>query len=192
MARVLPFPSLNLAAFGSSVPAIIDFEASCLPEDAASYPIEVALTRLDGRSYTALIKPPAVWRYWDWSAEAEHLHGISKQMLAQQGLPAATVLAELTQAAQGCAVYADCDLDAYWLETLCTAVHAQIPFPILYLGELLEAMHVPRPVVVDALERAKRQAPEEHIARHDANRLALSLSYIFEAQQHVASSETQR
>ncbi len=186
MTTGLPLPSFNRAVFGSSIPAIIDFEASCLPEDAASYPIEVALTRLDGRSYSCLIQPLPAWRYWDWSDEAERLHGISQPMLQQHGTPAAAVIRELAEAAQGCTVYADCDLDAYWLETLCAGVGTTLPFVILYLGELLESMHVPRPVVVAALERAKRQAPEEHIARHDANRLALALGYIYEAQEDAA------
>ncbi len=63
----------------------------------------------------------------------------------------ADFIRELAEAAQGCTVYADCDLDAYWLETLCAGVGTTLPFVILYLGELLESMHVPRPVVVAAL-----------------------------------------
>ena len=186
----LPLSSFELAAFGSNIPAIIDFEASCLPEDAASYPIEVALTRLDGRSYSRLIQPLPAWRYWDWSDEAEQLHGITQLTLQQHGTPAAAVIRELAEATKDCTVYADCDLDAYWLETLCAGVGAPLPFPIVYLGELLASMHVTRHVVVAALERAKREAPEEHIARHDANRLALALSYIFEAQaESVAMSD---
>lgn len=33
-------------------PALIDFEASCLPEYGQSYPIEVAIAKVDGSSRT--------------------------------------------------------------------------------------------------------------------------------------------
>ena len=55
--------------------AIIDFEASCLPEAGESYPIEVALAKVDGSTRSWLIRPSPEWQFWDWSSEAEHLHG---------------------------------------------------------------------------------------------------------------------
>lgn len=155
--------------------AIIDFEASCLPEDAASYPIEVAIAKLDGSYRTWLIKPFAAWRYWDWSEEAEQLHGISPQMLAQQGQDPCEVLRELAAEVAGYQVYADCDLDAYWLEILCQGCRTQVPFQIHYLGEYLCTRGVTRPQILSALALARQQLPEEHVARHDANRLALAL-----------------
>lgn len=155
--------------------AIIDFEASCLPEAGESFPIEVALAKVDGSTRSWLIRPSPEWHYWDWSPEAEHLHGISKQMLADQGQRPQQVLDELMEEAADCEIYADCDLDAYWLETLAQACKRKPPFPIRYLGELLSAQGVSRGEVVSALERAKRQLPAEHVARDDASRLALAL-----------------
>ncbi|MCB2072296.1 MAG: hypothetical protein H6917_06300 [Novosphingobium sp.] len=155
--------------------AIIDFEASCLPEGNFSYPIEVALAKFGGPSRTWLIKPTAEWEDWDWCNEAEALHGISRDLLMRDGLPPEQVLAELTAEAADCDVYADCDLDAYWLETLAAACGQPAPFPIRYLGELLLKRGYKRPQVVAALDEARRHLPVKHVARDDAGRLALTL-----------------
>nr|WP_231708555.1 hypothetical protein [Sphingomonas populi] len=158
--------------------AIIDFEASCLPEAGESYPIEVALAKVDGSTRSWLIRPVAEWQYWDWSVEAEHLHGISRAMLSEQGQRPQQVLDELMAEAAGCEVYADCDLDAYWLETLAQACDRAAPFRVRYLGELLCAQGVSRKDVVAALAHAKRLLPAEHVARDDASRLALALKLL--------------
>ncbi|SFF78149.1 hypothetical protein SAMN05518801_101479 [Novosphingobium sp. CF614] len=154
-------------------PALIDFEASCLPEYGQSFPIEVAIARIDGLSRAWLIRPCEAWKYWDWSEEAENLHGISRELLAQKGQPPAQVLAEMAEFARECNVYADADLDAYWLEVLCQAVGARLPFPVRYLGEFIQKRGYTRSQVVAALQEAKRRLPKEHLAREDAKRLAL-------------------
>jgi len=155
--------------------AIIDFEASCLPEDRFSYPIEVALAKVDGPSRTWLIRPARCWRYWDWCQSAEAIHGISRERLEREGLPVEQVLAELVSEMAGYTVYADSDLDAYWLETLATACGAPPPFPIRYLGELFKERGFDRQQVLSALDMARGQMPIEHVARADARRLALAL-----------------
>ena len=160
--------------------ALIDFEASCLPSDGQSFPIEVALATVDGRSWNWLIRPEPAWEYWDWSPAAEALHGISREMLERDGLPAAEVLAKLSAEAARCEVYADADLDAYWLETLAEACRAAPPFPVRYLGELLVEHGFTRPQVVGALASAREQLPREHIARDDASRLALTLRLLLD------------
>lgn len=155
--------------------AIIDFEASCLPEAGESYPIEVALAKIDGGTRSWLIRPTGEWRFWDWSAEAERLHGISRAMLAEQGHNPEDVLDGLAAEAAGYDIYADCDLDAYWLETLAQACGRAPPFRVRYLGELLCAQGVSRADVVAALDHARQMLPAEHVARNDASRLALAL-----------------
>ena len=92
--------------------AMIDFEASCLPEYGRSFPIEVAIARTDGQSRAWLIHPFPQWLDWDWSPEAERLHGISRELLEHKGLPPGHVLAEMADFAQHCAVFADADVDA--------------------------------------------------------------------------------
>ena len=158
--------------------AIIDFEASCLPEDGDSFPIEVALAKAGGQSRSWLIKPPRQWRYWTWSREAEALHGISREMLEREGVPAAQVLRELAAAAKDCDVYTDSDLDAYWLETLYTACGASAPFPLRYLGELFQSLAVPRADIIQAEKLARTNLPRQHIARQDARRLALTVDLL--------------
>lgn len=159
-------------------PALIDFEASCLPEYGQSFPIEVALARVDGTSRTWLIRPADAWRYWDWSPEAEALHGISRELVEREGLPPVQVLAEMAEFANGAQVYADADLDAYWLEVLAHAAGENVPFSVHYLGEYLVERGFTRPQVVAALAAARERLPTEHIARDDASRLALTVKLL--------------
>ena len=155
--------------------AIIDFAASCLPEDNFSYPIEVALAKVDGSSRTWLIRPSPRWRFWDWCPQAEALHGISRAQLQSEGLPPEQVLAELAEEARGLTIYADSDLDAYWLETLAVACGRRAPFPIRYLGQLLRERGCRRADVLSALAEAGERLPAEHIAPDDARRLAYTV-----------------
>ncbi|MFC0206280.1 3'-5' exonuclease [Novosphingobium soli] len=165
-----------------SCPTLIDFEASCLPEYGQSFPIEVAVARTDGSSRVWLIRPAEAWRYWDWSEEAEQLHRISRDMLETEGVPPPQVLAEMAEFVRGCDVYADADLDQYWLEVLCQGAGAALPFSVRYLGEFLKDRGFTRPQVVAALEEAKRRLPQEHLAREDARRLALVVRLLVESQ----------
>lgn len=163
-------------------PALIDFEASCLPEYGRSYPIEVAVALIDGTSRTWLIHPVEAWRYWDWSPEAQALHGISPELIACQGLPPAQVLTEMAEFVGDCPVYADADLDAYWLEVLAQAARQKLPFHIHYLGEYLVERGYTRPQVVAALDAARARLPTEHIARDDASRLALTVKLLLDGE----------
>lgn len=169
---------------GLTCPALIDFEASCLPEYGRSYPIEVAAARTDGSSRSWLIRPLALWQGWDWSPQAQALHGITPAMLEADGLPPAQVVAELAQFVRDARVYADADVDEYWLEVLCAGAGARLPFPVRYLGELLVERGYTRPQVVAALEEAKRLLPKEHLAREDAKRLALVVRLLEEGEGH--------
>lgn len=161
---------------------LIDFEASCLPQFGKSYPIEVALARTDGSSRAWLIYPLPEWRNWDWSEEAEALHRISREMLERKGLPAELVLSEMAEFSGDCEVYADADLDAFWLELLAHGVGRKPPFAVRYLGEWMVERGFTRPQVVTALEAAKQRNPREHFARDDARRLALVARILDEQQ----------
>jgi hypothetical protein len=158
--------------------AIIDFEASCLPDYGESFPIEVALVPVGGQPRSWLIKPSPRWRYWDWSEEAEKLHGISRDLLADKGLPVRQVLDELGEAARGCRVYADSDLDAYWLDILAQACNRPAPFPVLYLGELFQEMKTTPHAIERAEAIALKRLPQLHIACKDARRLAITVELL--------------
>ncbi|TYC89921.1 hypothetical protein [Novosphingobium sp. BW1] len=161
-------------------PALIDFEASCLPEYGQSFPIEVAIARVDGRSRAWLIKPSPLWTYWDWSDEAESLHGISRELLETQGLPPEQVYAEMVAFTEDCDLYADADLDEYWFEVLCHAIGKPLPFPIRYLGEFIGRRGYTREQVVRALDAARAKLPKEHLAREDAKRLAMMVKLLLD------------
>ncbi|MFP3544403.1 transcriptional regulator [Rhizobium sp. SIMBA_035] len=96
----------------------LDFEASSLSKH--SYPIEIAWVFEDGQSRSLLIAPPANWT--DWSADAERLHGISREKLADEGVPISLVVQEMM------ATLSDHDLfasspswDGKWLSVLLRA-----------------------------------------------------------------------
>jgi hypothetical protein len=166
--------------------ALIDFEASCLPEYGQSFPIEVALARVDGSSRQWLIRPAPEWRYWDWSDEAEALHKLTRTQVEREGTPAVQVMTELNAAAAGYQVYADADLDAFWLETLAHACGVQPTFGVRYLGELMVEEGFTRPQVVASLAEARTRMPREHAARADAQRLALTLKLLLDGKDAVA------
>ncbi len=161
-------------------PALIDFEASCLPEYGQSFPIEVAIARVDGRSRAWLIHPHPRWQFWDWSEEAQGLHGITRELLEAKGEPPEKVLDEMIAFTEDCDLYADAELDEYWLEVLCHAIGRPVPFPVRYLGEFIGRRGYTREQVVTALEAAKDKLPKEHLAREDAKRLALVVKLLLD------------
>ncbi|MGN6210428.1 hypothetical protein [Asticcacaulis sp.] len=93
----------------------IDFEASSLGKK--SFPIEVAWVFEDGTSKSMLIQPIVEWR--DWSPEAEALHGISRDLLEREGVPAATVAHQMMSDLIGHDLFASApSWDGKWLSTL--------------------------------------------------------------------------
>jgi hypothetical protein len=107
--------------------ATIDFEASCLPRHGRSYPIEVGITDTEWGTRTWLIRPHVDWAGWDWTAEAESLHGLTRDWVLLDGQDATLVARELEHALSGRRVIADSHIDAYWLETLLKAAGV-VPF----------------------------------------------------------------
>ena len=122
-------------------PPIIDVEASGL--GAGSYPIEVGCALPDGRSYCALIKPMDDWLHWDPAAEA--MHGITRAILAEHGLPPLSVAIRLNTLLQGSTIYSDAwGHDSSWL------------------AKLHDAAGVPASYRVEVLSRITPQVEAEH------------------------------
>lgn len=97
------------------IPNVIDFEASGFGAD--SYPIEVGVVLADGQKYCALIKPLMGWHFW--SAEAERIHGLSREMLIQHGKPVRVVINELNAFLGNQVAYSDgWVVDKPWLSRL--------------------------------------------------------------------------
>jgi hypothetical protein len=105
--------------------AFIDLEASGL---STSFPTEIgwAFVR-ENRSIesgSCLIRPVARWtRYASaWSAAAERLTGITREMLDRDGLPPGEAAARFFAAVKGRDLYSDQpDFDAHWLAMLTDA-----------------------------------------------------------------------
>jgi hypothetical protein len=93
----------------------LDFEASSLGKH--SYPIEVALVFEDGRSQSFLIRPKPGWL--DWSANAQKIHGISRDRLEAEGNDIEVVASEAMKQLSGNELYASSpSWDGKWLSTL--------------------------------------------------------------------------
>ncbi len=134
------------------MPNFIDIEASGLHFDA--WPIEIAAScGPDIRSW--LIRPEPNWLHW--SASAEQLHGISRVMLTQQGVPAKEVARQLGDflADSDGLIYSDAVAwDEDWVNTLFHASGEIRQFHLLPLEDLFDEVEF-------ALFHANRQALRE-------------------------------
>ena len=146
----------------------IDFEASCLPKHGRSYPIEVGIAGPGVPARSWIIRPHAVWADWDWTSEAEGLHGLTLDEIKRIGRPASEVLLELSDAVAGHRVIADSMLDQYWLETLASAARMPPRFCIDHIASLLDECGVDELRIMEALAFANCRFPARHHARADA------------------------
>ncbi|MBL4607378.1 MAG: hypothetical protein JKY01_06055 [Pseudomonadales bacterium] len=116
------------------IPAIIDVEASGF--GAGSYPIEVGVVLSDRTTHCYLIQPEAEWTHW--SAEAESLHGISRELLMEKGQPAREVGECLNRILLGQTVYSDAwNYDFSWVGKLYDAAELLQGFRIDSLRSIL-------------------------------------------------------
>ncbi|HEX7819086.1 MAG TPA: hypothetical protein VF463_00560 [Sphingobium sp.] len=155
----------------------IDFEASCLPRDGRSYPIEVGIS--DGHeSWSWLIRPHPCWSGWDWTAEAQAVHGISLDTLWGMGQPADVVMRELIARIDGRRLVADSGLDQYWLDALAMAADESAVPRIGHVMMLLDEWAVSGDQVKLARAHADREQTSLHRAADDARWLALVLGHL--------------
>lgn len=154
----------------------IDFEASCLPRHGRSFPIEVGVAGA-GAAESWLIRPHESWEGWDWTRQAEALHGLSLERIRDEGLPVEAVFEKLTAAVKGCRVVADSVIDQYWLQTLADTQAVVAPFAIDHVSLLLDEWGADEPRIAAAMAHADAQ----HTARHRAVADALWLSGLIEA-----------
>jgi DNA polymerase III epsilon subunit-like protein len=155
----------------------IDFEASCLPRHGRSFPIEVGVASF-GRSQSWLIRPHESWAGWDWTAEAQALHGITRDRLYRDGLPVEAVLDRLFAAMDGRRAVADSTIDQYWLETLAQAAGEQAPFMIDHVSILLNEHGAGESRIASAVAYADLRHPERHRAAADAAWLSALLDHV--------------
>ncbi len=117
-----------------AVPTIVDIEASGFGSE--SFPIEVGLALSDETRYCALIAPDPEWRHWD--AEAEALHGISREFIEENGKTPEEIAIELNMLLRGTTIYSDgWTVDYPWLRTLFQAAREEMAFSVSSLEMLM-------------------------------------------------------
>ena len=146
----------------------LDFEASCLPHHGRSFPIEVGVAGPDGLVKSWLIKPDAAWAGWTWTPEAEAMHGLSRERLEREGLPAEVVLDELRAVLRGQPAYADSYLDARWMRLLEAAAGAPPLVDVRHIDALVDRLGVDDGVVFRAIAAADARPFRRHRAAEDA------------------------
>ncbi|AXS81244.1 hypothetical protein [Dechloromonas sp. HYN0024] len=153
------------------LPVIIDIEASGFGR--GSYPVEIGYFAPDGESYCTLILPEPGWTHWDSSAEK--VHGITREVLASHGKPAAEVCLALNRSLHGKKVYCDGWAHDYvWLAVMYDAVGLIPSFQLKDLRELLsdcsKSLWHPTRALIET-----RHAMRRHRASGDARILAETL-----------------
>ncbi|MGB1090640.1 MAG: hypothetical protein ACPGYX_00850, partial [Oceanobacter sp.] len=97
------------------VPPIIDLEASGF--GSGSYPIEIGYALEDLVPHTYLVRPAPGWDHW--SDDAEKIHGISRDLLLQEGISPREIAIRLNDSLHSKTLYSDAwSFDSSWLGRL--------------------------------------------------------------------------
>ena len=136
-------------------PVFLDCEASSLSDN--SFPIEIAWNNPDGTVESYLIN---IFRYPDgyddWSKEAQSLHGISKQYLAEKGEAPQFIVDRMEQQLIGKKILTDApDWDEGWVKKLYTSVNKKCELEFSCAIKLFDSIE-----------------PYHHIYKSQARRLA--------------------
>lgn len=158
----------------------IDFEASCLPQRGLSYPIEVGIAG-DYGSSAWLIRPHAGWLGWQWSEEAERLHGITPSQLQTEGQSVQVVANALQEALMGHQVIADSSFDNSWMETLIKAAGIGLRSQIEHVGVLFDELETTADEIAAAQATIDLPTTHKHRARYDALWLLALIKKVTEA-----------
>lgn len=162
----------------------LDIEASGLSSN--SYPIEIGVVLTDNSSWCNLIKPAKSWSYW--SQEAQKIHQITQDNLAQHGKDIRAIAESLNELLKGQIVYSDCwVLDDQWLRKLYAEARL---FPSFRLRDI---MHILKEDDFAHWENTKSTiAKELNIERHRATNDAriLQESFLRVRAQHNAAIRT--
>lgn len=142
----------------------IDVEASGL--GIGSYPIEVGVAMADTSMHCTLIRPEDDWTHWD--AEAEVLHGITREILLVNGKSILKVAMLLNEWLDGQTIYSDAwGNDSCWLGLLFERASLQQRFTIDSVASLLSQDQM-KLWHSKKLEVTKRMDLKRHRASSDA------------------------
>lgn len=150
----------------------IDFEASCLPQYGRSFPIEVGIASPLGWSQSWLIRPHATWEGWQWSEEAQSLHGISLEQLHREGLDVRLVASLLRSAIGDNIVIADSLFDDDWSRALFDAAGERHHIPVRSISDWPDFQAIDARHIQTAINAADGVGPRRHRAGDDARWLA--------------------
>ena len=142
----------------------LDFEASSLSDH--SFPVEVAWVFQDGRSESHLIRPAPEWT--DWDAQAEAIHGLSRETLATDGAPHDAVAERMIEALSDHELFASApSWDGKWLSALLRG--AGLPRHALRLRDTDEAMRATATEILQGVVPSARLDVEVHALVAQAN-----------------------
>lgn len=154
----------------SYTPAIMDIEASGFGQ--GSFPIEIGVAAETGDIYSWLIKPQSNWTHWQEQAQA--LHGISREQLAEQGSEAVAIVDELNELFEGQVLYSDgWGFDSGWLSLLFYVAGRNMLFRLETLPKILSQYQLEHWDQHKGLIRKKRGL-SHHRAAEDAELLQLT------------------
>jgi len=155
----------------TEAPAFLDIEASGFGRH--SYPIEVGYVLPDGSSFCSLIRPAPHWTHWD--PEAEKIHLIRRDMLAQHGRSATEVARLLNERLRGRTVFSDGWAHDYpWLAALYEEAEMVPSFKLDSLRSLLTEREA-REWQATQLLMSHSMVGERHRASADARLLQSTL-----------------
>lgn len=158
-------------------PPIIDVEASGF--GSASYPIEVGVAMPDGHGYCSLITPAPGWVYWD--ANAERVHGVTRETLLRQGRPAKEVAGDINTLLHGQIVYCDSWYhDFTWLSRLFDAGDSVQTFQLEDIRSLL-MQHEADQWLAAKMQIVRELGLDRHRASNDARVLQETLLRVRQA-----------
>ena len=170
MKNLLNQPNLQIA--------ILDLEASALGH--GSYPIEVGVALIHGaahpvRSWSTMIRPTQAWLdHGVWSPASARVHGISIELIEQEGRPVEEVCDWLSSHLGSAAIVAS-DAPRYdqdWLDTLFRAADREQLFTLYHFEVLTSGLSADQH---RHLRYLLNRAPVPHRAGPDALRLASKL-----------------
>jgi hypothetical protein len=117
-----------------AAPSIIDVEASGF--GAASYPIELGVALSCGKRLSMLIKPEPDWVHWD--VNAQQVHGVSRELLLQNGKPVDEVAKCFNVLLKGQTVYSDgWSVDKPWISALFHAAGLAMDFSVSPIEQIM-------------------------------------------------------
>jgi DNA polymerase III epsilon subunit-like protein len=149
-----------------TTPIFLDFEASSL--SSSSYPIEVAWNRIDGSVESHLISPAGIENWTDWSAKAEALHGLDREMLKRDGKKPSWICERMNEELAGKIVYVeDLTFDGMWLSALFSVCWKRPTFELKSIDEILESKRN----LAALKDHARRLSPARHRAKADVEYL---------------------